>query len=325
MQTPQTPYRPSPLAEPKRILVATDLDDLEFLKPHAIAQAKAHGAHVTLLHAVPCSYLVPADPAAVPLVDRQRILDDSATILLGAARQMQSAGVACNVVCRPGDPLSLIEEELAGHAGSRVIMGTHGRGKLGRLTLGSIAHEVLSKLDVPVLVVGPHAHNLSHESPCKILHPVSLTGNYRESVQLAVELTHAWKAELTLLYVFTGDINEHGDAGRRIPWARTALSDLVPEDLYLDAKISTAVAFGNVAEQILHVANEDKVDWIVMGVNPHEQFWSLKEDAAYKGISGAHCPVLTLRHTVRARPADTVPTTEMSERSIQLLNNAGIF
>jgi nucleotide-binding universal stress UspA family protein len=324
MQSPQTPYQSSLLSQPKGILVATDLTDLEFLKPHAIAQAKSNGACVTLVHAVPYSYLVPADPAAIPYVDRQKILDDSATILLDAASQMQAAGIACDFVCRPGDPLDLIQEELAEHGASRVIMGTHGRGKLGQLTLGSVAHELVSKLDVPVLVVGPHAHNLSHESPRKLLQPVSLTGNYRESVNLAVELAHAWKAELTLLYVFNGDIHEHGDAGRRIEWARTALSDLVPEDLYLDAKITTAAAFGNIAEQILHVAAEDGTDWIVMGVNPHEQLSSLKQDAAYQVIAGARCPVLTLRHGVKVAATEPIPTIGISERSTQLLADAGI-
>jgi len=42
-------------AKPGRIVLASDLTDLDFLLPHAIAQAKAYGATLTLAHAVAVS------------------------------------------------------------------------------------------------------------------------------------------------------------------------------------------------------------------------------------------------------------------------------
>ena len=42
-----------PMMMPKSILVATDLNDLEFLLPEAAAQASATGAMVWLLHVIP--------------------------------------------------------------------------------------------------------------------------------------------------------------------------------------------------------------------------------------------------------------------------------
>jgi nucleotide-binding universal stress UspA family protein len=217
-----------------------------------------------------------------------------------------------------------VQQELNQRGASLVMMATHGRGKLGQLALGSVAHELVSKLEVPVLVIGPQAHNASHASPRKILHPVSLTGDYRESVALAIELAQEWKAELTLLYVFHDDIQQQADPGRRVEWARTALSDLLPEDMYLAAPVHAMAAFGKIPEQILKAATEIKADWIVMGVNPHTQPWSLKEDAAYKVIAAAGCPVLTLRHGTKTLPEGTIATAEWSERSAQLLVNAGI-
>ena len=44
-------HNPDALVQPRQILVATDLCDSNYLLPVAIAQAKATGAHLTLVHA----------------------------------------------------------------------------------------------------------------------------------------------------------------------------------------------------------------------------------------------------------------------------------
>jgi len=38
---------------PEKILVATDLADTEYLIPHAVAQARACGSALTLVHVIP--------------------------------------------------------------------------------------------------------------------------------------------------------------------------------------------------------------------------------------------------------------------------------
>src|SRR6185436_605666 len=40
-----------------------------------------------------------------------------------------------------------------------IVIGTHGRGRLGTLLLGSTAQAVVANADCPVLVVGPHTLN----------------------------------------------------------------------------------------------------------------------------------------------------------------------
>jgi Universal stress protein family len=45
-------FRIRALASPDHILVATDLTDTDYLVPHAIAQAKDCGAHLTVVHAI---------------------------------------------------------------------------------------------------------------------------------------------------------------------------------------------------------------------------------------------------------------------------------
>jgi hypothetical protein len=47
------PTHLSSMTRPKSILVATDLNDLDFLLPVAIDQAKMTGAMIWLLHVIP--------------------------------------------------------------------------------------------------------------------------------------------------------------------------------------------------------------------------------------------------------------------------------
>ncbi len=80
--------------------------------PHAIAQAKSCGAQVTLVHALSPSDVVPMDGAAIPYVDKTKIVRDVRVILLSVARQFESEGIACDTAVRDGIPSDVIPEEL---------------------------------------------------------------------------------------------------------------------------------------------------------------------------------------------------------------------
>ena len=51
---------------PDKILVATDLGDTDYLIPHAVAQARACGSALTLVHVIPPGQAVPLDASAIP-------------------------------------------------------------------------------------------------------------------------------------------------------------------------------------------------------------------------------------------------------------------
>lgn len=54
---------------PEKILVATDLADADYLIPHAVAQARACGSALTLVHVIPPGQAVPLDASAIPYLD----------------------------------------------------------------------------------------------------------------------------------------------------------------------------------------------------------------------------------------------------------------
>ncbi|MBS0576074.1 MAG: universal stress protein [Proteobacteria bacterium] len=70
-----------------------------------------------------------------------------------ALQRLRRAGVACETAHAIGSPAEAIAEHAARGKFDLVLMGSHGRGALGGLLLGSVATKVLAQCKVPVLVV----------------------------------------------------------------------------------------------------------------------------------------------------------------------------
>jgi len=284
------------LAAPDRILVATDLTDTEWLLPHAVAQAKASGSQVTLVHALRPLDLVPMTPDTITSIDQVKILRDTRLTLMGIAQTIKAQGIECTAVVHRGNPLEVIAEEVDRTGATRVIAGTHGRGKLGQLVLGSVVHQLLDKLDIPIFAVGPNARNAKHTTPHRVLHPVSFLGDYRDSVRLALDIAQTSRAELTLLHVLDADLDDTINPERTRKWAEEALSKLIPNAEYLIPPVHICVTTGDLADEINRISSQIGADWIVLGANASPRSLSLQETLAYKVLTMVNCPVLTLRH-----------------------------
>lgn len=296
--TPHSPYRG--FAAPDVILVATDLeDDIDYLLPHAVAQARAAGATLVLATVVPSpegsalntTALWPAE-AAVSAQDARRRLQNIASL-------MSNAGVACEVVVRHGSPAEVIPEITREVGATRVIVGTHGRRSVKRLLLGSVANSILRKVEVPICTIGPQAsYGAPVGKPRRILHPVSLTPGYEHSARVALEMAQYFQAEIKLLHILPPSSQQGKEAEKLAEWTRTELSRLIPEEAPLWIVSSVQVEEGTVVDKTLDAANEMNADLIVLGVNPGQSFWSIGEDnLAYDIILQAGCPVLTVRRT----------------------------
>jgi len=283
------------VAAPDHILVATDLTDSEYLTPHVIAQAEASKAHVTLFHAVLPTEAMPLEAGAIPYVDEAKLDRDARLMLLGMAQEIQAHGIPCAVSVQRGYAADAICAEIRRSGATRLIMATHGRRKLAQMALGSVANELLTYVEIPIFVVGPAAQGRpEHTAPRKILHPVSLEGDYLKSLHLAFDLAQIYRADLTLLHVL--DVNP----ARTVTWAENSLAALIPPGMDLGFAVHTRLASGNVVEEVLNAAAETGADWIVLGVDGAFPFWTFRDTTAYKVLSGAACPVLTVRHEPRA-------------------------
>ncbi len=289
---------------PDKIVVASDLTDLDYLIPHAIAQCEACGASLVLSHVIPPVESVSLNAAVVSIADAasaaaQKLLHEARQILGEVAAKVRAAGIDCEVVIRHGHPRDVVTELVGQVCAGRVVLGTHGRRNLKRFFLGSTANEILKNVKVPVWTVGPHARPFAHGQPCRILHPVSLSSGYQETAKLAVELGQFYKAEITLLHVLPRDVHAEYAAERLVRWTTFELGRLIPNEAPLWTTAVIMVEAGEVVEQILCTAEKLRADLIVMGSNPDTAFWPVHGDnTVYNVIAEANCPVLTLRHSL---------------------------
>ncbi len=149
----------------RRILVATDFSEVadEALSDAGVLAEKL-GAELVLVHA----HTSISDPAFGDLPPEMRTYAEGlrsrlqretadATALLAARALRLPEGVRVQTKMLVGRPGDAIVDEARQCAAGLVVLGTHGRGAVGRAILGSVAHEVLRAAPCPVLLIGPHA------------------------------------------------------------------------------------------------------------------------------------------------------------------------
>ncbi len=292
-------HNPDAIVQPRQILVATDLCDSNYLLPVAIAQAKTTGAHLTLVHA----FINPAIPSisAQGLVPPDGGMDAeefAERILAELVKRARAEGVTCDSVVRQGfSAAEALRDEIHRTGAERVIMGTHGRGRIGQLVLGSVAKSLLRSLEIPIFAVGPHVRAPeAFATPRRILHPVSLQGYYRENVEVVRRLAEFHKAELILMHSIEPDAGDTGGAARDLNWAKRQLDASVEDPSTLIVKLRTHVSYGEVISEILQGASHFEVDWIVLGWNEKRRSPAFAESAAYRVMAAASVPVFTLPH-----------------------------
>ena len=294
----QTPMEQ--LAKPSQILMATDLDDCEFLLPYAIGQAKTYGAPLTLIHSLMNAGIPEFDIAGFAELERR-----AEEKMNKAVEKVRAEGVNCNSVVShtffPDDTVSGAVRQIGA---KRLIMATHGRGRIGQIVLGSVAQRLLRVLDIPIFVVGPHVDadpEHQHFSPKRILHPVSFSEGYQESVEFARDVAELHGAQLILGHVLDPDLADKVNPRRPEQWAKSALDEAIPDRTAMHVPLQTHVDCGNVIDEILHTAKVFRADWIVLGARVVADTPILANSIAYKLMAAANVPVLTLPHRVRPR------------------------
>ncbi len=114
----------------------------------------AAGSEIVLLNVQSRSTLglSDTDPVEGPDV-ADRAAAASEAVLGPAAAMVAAAGVVCEQIHAFGEAAVEIERLVPQEAVTHVVMGTRGHGKLRGLVLGSVAAEVVRRVDVPVMIV----------------------------------------------------------------------------------------------------------------------------------------------------------------------------
>ena len=138
------------------ILLGTDFGPVSAAAERAAIRAAAD-RHVDLVvvHAI--------DPGRLRLpgglwhtrVDQIRgARERQASELIARAR---SSGVSAHVLIWTGDPASCVVDAAKAEGAERIVLGSHGRGRLGRAIAGSVSERVIGEAECPVDVVRPDA------------------------------------------------------------------------------------------------------------------------------------------------------------------------
>lgn len=141
----------------KSLLIATDGSELaQKAVDHGLALAKALGAKATVIVVTePWDVVVLPDAAVVfpPADYEERIAVGAAAILSGAKAAAEKAGVTCETLhVRDRYPGDGIVEAARERQCDLIVMASHGRRGLRRLVLGSVANEVVTHSNIPVLI-----------------------------------------------------------------------------------------------------------------------------------------------------------------------------
>ncbi len=181
-----------------------------------------------------------------------------------------------------------------------VVLGTHGRGGMKKMVLGSAAEELVNSALCPVLTFGPQVPTgVPPQGKLQgILYATDLLRASGRALAFALWLAERDGARLTLVHVLKIPNGvQHADSQSEIELTKKRLAELLrPEVLSVDTECITEI--GAPGERILKIAESQGADLIVMG--PHHTAHAraathLPWDTTHKVLSHARCPVLTVR------------------------------
>ena len=285
---------PTPI-EIRNILLATDFDaTTESALHYSLAIARHYGAKIYLVHVVrPDLIQFGGAENRAALDDAWRDAQHHMTDLLIAGHLQ---GVEHQVVVEQGEVWPVLSRKVGELSIDLLVIGTHGRGRIGKLLLGSVAEEIFRQATCPVLMVGPKAPGPSAKGLARILFCTGFSAHSLHAGSYALSMAQRQSAELTILHV-SPDAPDSSQEREKIRQAACArLMSLLPQDSKLAHPAQCRTEFGNAAEQILSVARELKPNVIVMGVRQPVGFARrLKWATAYEVVSNAPCPVMTVR------------------------------
>jgi nucleotide-binding universal stress UspA family protein len=297
----------------KRILCPIDFSETATRAlAHAAALARWYDAQLTVIHVVPVfeenmqsSFPFKGDEGRTPYAPVR------ADVLEQIRRSTEQAGAAAlspTILAEEGRTHATIVDRAAALQADLLVVGTHGRGGVNRLLLGSVAEKVLRTAPCPVLTVPasiPHATSAQVVFR-NILCAIDFSPSSLKAFEYALDLGRQANGCVTLLhaleYMDEDEPGEHADADIRhyrqqvIDHARRRLHTLATEPSQTWCAINEAVAIDRAYKAILQRASTPDADLIVMGAQGRGSVeLMLYGSNTQHVVRAATCPVLTVR------------------------------
>jgi len=135
----------------RRILLATDLSSAsEAATDQALQLARDLRAALLVVSVIDPSPAHGTGPAVARMDQRRAARESAAQTIVVKGRR---SGVSVSFLVWEGEPGPAIIEAAVAEAADLLVVGTHGRGRLERLVLGSVSDHVVRHAPCPVLIV----------------------------------------------------------------------------------------------------------------------------------------------------------------------------
>lgn len=198
--------------------------------------------------------------------------------------------------------------EIVAHAGREsadlIVIGTHGRGTVGRILLGGTADRVLHTASCPVIVTkAAGASPRKAKGVTRVLFPTDFSDCANQALKRAIAITEDFDAELYVLHIVDDSIiTTHVQKEREIilkelrNHALEQMKQSLPPELLQNFETTGAVKRGEPGKAIASYAETHGCDLIIMGSHGRTGLNRvLLGSVADKVVRLAKCPVLVER------------------------------
>jgi len=196
-----------------------------------------------------------------------------------------------------------------------IVVGTHGRGGVTRMLLGSVAEKVVQRAPCSVLVVRQREHDFvtpgsEFPRPQNVLVPVDFSDRGQKALEEGADLAARFGAELHLLHVVEDTTPATSELAMTSSVFRAYMQELTAqgEKHLAEVRVPNSevrivqrkVVIGSPIARITAYAAEKGIDLIVMGTHGRTgaMHWLLGS-VAERVVRSAPCPVMVCR-----RPAE---------------------
>lgn len=269
----------------KNILVATDFSECSRRAlREAMALAAENDASISVVHALasfPPQYSTLESPPELD-VERSEAERQMKKFVEGLERKRK-----VEVLVRRGKVGEVVAGLIEEKEIDLLVIGTRGRGGIGKLALGSVAEELLRVAPCPVLTIGPRAEVASIARRMEfrtILFATDFGRAAAKALPLALALARAHQAKLILLHMtppmpaVSASLSAYAPASMAAEdvaeWQVTThklslqrMKEDLPLETGLEQEPEFVVGTEFLPEGILTAAAERRVDLIVMGAN----------------------------------------------------------
>jgi nucleotide-binding universal stress UspA family protein len=283
---------------------------------YASSLARNYDAGLHILHVIPpVSSVFGSEKHTAELVKKT---DEESQIRLSAmAQSVKSSGVEASFEVRFGEIDQEIVNGIDEQGADLIVAGTHGRRGFQHWLMGSVCERLLRRVSIPILTVA-NAKKTEVEKIKRILVATDLSDSSSEVAAWASSIAEKYGSNIMLLhvtdFVMGGVPHLYRDAV--LQGINAEMKQLLPvptENLNIDTE--TRVEFGIPFRVVLAVAEQEKIDLIVLGTHGKSALErTLLGSTAERIVRGASCPILAIPPRAQPRTREVATRTKMATR-----------